>query len=772
MKTEPMNRSIGRAEPLHAFFELGVVGMAVLTPDGDWVDVNERLCEMLEYSREELLARRWPELTHPDDLPADQDRAARMLAGEMSGYSMEKRFLGGGGTIVHAIISVACSQGTDGAPDRVYACAVDITDRKRAEAALRESEGRYRTLFETMKQGVVYQDADGHITSANPAAERILGLTVEQMMARTSDDGRWYAVREDGSEFPGSDHPAMVALRTGREIHNVRMGVFNPRLGDRVWINVHAIPQFRPGQREPHHVYTTFEDVTESERARAALAESEGRFRELAEVLPQTVFELDPEGRFLFANRTGLRRFGYEPQELDRLHVLDLFAAEDHERLKANFHRRLSGEQFPAQDYTAMMKDGGRFPVSIHSSPIIREDRAVGLRGIVVDISDRKEWEETLRDSEQRYRTIIETAMDGVMVVDPFSRIREVNEAYCRMTGYTRTELTRMGVADLDALEDFERVLSHIQKVRDIGSDRFETRHRRKDGALIDVEIATQVMDTHSGRLVAFVRDITERKQAEHRIKEHEMQLLHAGRLSTLGEMASGLAHELNQPLSAILSYGDACLRLLGAETPDEPRIRRNLKQAVMQAERAGQIIRRMRALAKRRQPSFTSVDLNETVANVVGLIRGELKQRRIGVSLEREDRLAWVSADPIHIEQVLLNLIRNAMDAMEDNEGVERRLTLRTAAVGDAHVQVEVSDTGAGLPPSHTTRVFEPFFTTKAEGLGIGLSISRSIVEMHGGVLEVRANPERGTTFSFRLPSIPDGRRGQRGPSGPLRLL
>jgi PAS domain S-box-containing protein len=739
-------------EPLRKFFELDVVGMAIMMPDGAWIDVNERLCEMLGYSREELLQRRWPDLTHPEDLPDDLERVKSLLNGEIDSYSMEKRFIGPKGEIVHAVISVGCSRHMDGTADRVFACAVDITDRKRAEMTLRDREHKYRSLFESMKQGVVYQDADGHITSSNPAAEKILGLTMEQMRERTSCDPGWQAIRADGSVFPGAEHPAMVALHTGQEVNNVQMGVFNPRIGERVWINIHAMPQFRPGQDKPFEVYTTFEDITEIKKARLALEESEARFRELVELLPQTVFELDCEGFLTFANRIGLQLFGYEPQDLESLHVSQLFLPEDRERLAANVGRKLAGESFPAGDYMALTREGRSFPVTLYSTPIVRDNELVGLRGIVVDMSLRTEWEESLRQSEQRYRTIIETALDGVVEIDPDGRILEVNESYCAMTGYSRQELLQMTIGDLEATEIAKQVRAHIARVASLGYDRFESQHRRRDGTLVDVEIAAKVFDASRGHQIVFVRDITERKQTELQNREREAQFLHAGRLSTLGEMATEFAHELNQPLSAITAYSGACLRLAEAGLSDRTRIAENQKRIREQALRARDITRRVRTFAQRRPPILTDMALNETVENAVALVEWEMRQKSIGLAMDLAEEEVTIRADAVQIGQVIVNLLRNAIEATERVEGL-RHITVETQVPNSESARIAVSDTGEGVAEESVSRLFDPFFTTKKEGLGIGLSISRKIIDLHGGTLEARPNEAAGMTFIVILP-------------------
>jgi PAS domain S-box-containing protein len=401
-----------------------------------------------------------------------------------------------------------------------------------------------------------------------------------------------------------------------------------------------------------------------------------------------------------------------------------------------------------------------------HVLPVFRNDRFLGvvrrqrIAACLLERCERLEQEarqqgqeQAACESERRYRRLIETAQDGICVIDFSGRLVECNDSFCRIVGYSPSELRRMTISDLEAVESPEQVLLHIHRVNQLKTDRFETKHRRKDGTLIDVEVAATVLDPQDGRFFIFVRDTTEHKRIEARIKERETTLLHAARLSTLGEMASGIAHELNQPLSAILSYSDACLSLSEAKPPDIPRIVRNLGEIISQGERAGVIIRRMRALAKGRQPCCSCADLNDMVRNAVALVRWELSQNGVQLELELAESLPLVYADSIQIEQVLLNLIRNAIDAMRHTTGEPRKLTLRTKALRDDQVCGEVCDTGVGLSQTQTERLFEPFFTTKPDGLGIGLSISRTIIEGHKGILEARPNVGAGAVFSFTLP-------------------
>lgn len=252
---------------------------------------------------------------------------------------------------------------------------------------------------------------------------------------------------------------------------------------------------------------------------------------------------------------------------------------------------------------------------------------------------------------------------------------------------------------------------------------------------------------------VEFTRDVTEQNRVRKQAEQRQRELYRISRLSTLGEMASGIAHELNQPLTAILSYGEACQRRMQADSPDLSLITQHLGQIVSQGQRAGLIIRRMRAMAKGQQAQFVAANLNEIIEAAVGMIRWELSQNEIAVRVDIAESLPPVYGDPIQIEQVLLNLIRNSVDSMNSVPPEQRSLTVRATLLDDDRLCVEVCDSGIGLPAADQGSIFDPFFTTKPDGLGIGLSISRTIVEAHRGTLEARNNPDHGATFSFTLP-------------------
>jgi len=251
-----------------------------------------------------------------------------------------------------------------------------------------------------------------------------------------------------------------------------------------------------------------------------------------------------------------------------------------------------------------------------------------------------------------------------------------------------------------------------------------------------------------------FVRDLTERQQTEARLQELQAELVHVSRLTAMGEMASALAHELNQPLSAIANYLKGLQRLLGTSPDEHPTILRDaMDKAAEQALRAGQIIRRLRDFVARGESERRVEDVKKLVEEASALALVGAKDRGVRVTFKFDPAVGYVLADKVQIQQVLLNLMRNAIEAMEETD--RRELVISVAGLPDNLVEIAVSDTGAGIAPEINAQLFQPFVTTKSQGMGVGLSISRTIVEAHGGSIAQHPNPGGGTVFSFTLPAV-----------------
>ncbi|MES9961163.1 MAG: PhnD/SsuA/transferrin family substrate-binding protein [Sedimenticola sp.] len=364
---------------------------------------------------------------------------------------------------------------------------------------------------------------------------------------------------------------------------------------------------------------------------------------------------------------------------------------------------------------------------------------------------------------EQRHELILNSVADGIYGVDLQGNSTFVNRAMEQITGWKAEDLIGKNQHDIlhhthaDGTPHPRHECPVYATYRDnvprfVDDDVFW----KRDGNCFPVEYtSTPLRDEHEGVVgsVVVFRDISERKQAEEEARQHQMDLAHVARLSTMGEMASGIAHEINQPLTAIATNAHACIRMLEAGGAQNERIADVVEKIGSQAERAGEIIRQLRQFVRKEQPQLSAVNLNELIDEVVTLLKPEARRADVRIELDLEQEISTVLAQHIQIDQVILNLARNAIEAMEDMTEGDRVLTITTRQGGKNAVIVTVADTGPGLSEEVREQVFNPFVTTKPSGMGLGLSISQGIIDAHKGRLYVDSNPGEGAVFRFMLP-------------------
>jgi two-component system sensor histidine kinase DctS len=362
--------------------------------------------------------------------------------------------------------------------------------------------------------------------------------------------------------------------------------------------------------------------------------------------------------------------------------------------------------------------------------------------------------------NEYAFRKAMEDSLfTGLRARDLEGRIIYVNPAFCRMTGFNAAELVnRLPPMPYWAPEEHEATQAAHQKslAGQAPNEGVELRFQRKNGERFDALIYEAPLIDAEGRHTGWmgsVVDITERKRAEELTRQQQEKLQFTARLVTMGEMASTLAHEINQPLSAISSYTTGCLNRLEAGDLPRDELREALGKLASQAQRAGHVIRRIYDFVRRSEPQRAPCDVNAIVEDAIGLIEGDARKRGARIALDLAEALPQVRADRVMLEQVLLNLMRNGIDAMQATPLADRQLVVRTVAADDG-IAVSVADRGSGIAQEAAERLFEPFFSTKPEGMGMGLNICRSIVESHKGRLWVEANPEDGSIFRFTLPA------------------
>lgn len=365
-----------------------------------------------------------------------------------------------------------------------------------------------------------------------------------------------------------------------------------------------------------------------------------------------------------------------------------------------------------------------------------------------------------LKSREAHLRSILETVPDAMVIIDEVGLIQSFSTTAERLFGFTADEIRGRNVNALMPAPYQQEHDSYLKRYLTTGERRIIGTSRvvvgqRKDGSTFPMELFVgEVLLQGKRQFIGFVRNLTERHDRERRLHEVQSELLHISRLSTMGEMASTLAHELNQPLAAIANYLQGSRRLL-KDSPDTraPLILDALDKAAEQAVRAGDVIQRLRDFVARGETERRIESIKKLLEEASALALVAAKEKSVRVSFELDPAVDLVLVDKIQVQQVLLNLLRNAIEAMESSD--RRELAVTTAPAGDGMMTIDVADTGCGIAPEIAPRLFLPFVTTKRQGMGIGLSISRTIIELHGGQMTVQPNPGGGTIFRFTLRAV-----------------
>jgi PAS domain S-box-containing protein len=361
------------------------------------------------------------------------------------------------------------------------------------------------------------------------------------------------------------------------------------------------------------------------------------------------------------------------------------------------------------------------------------------------------------QQNEQRWRTVFDRLPIGITMADFTGRFFAANSVFQNMLGYTESELYQLTFVDVTYEEDRKADLELVRELVEGKRQHFqiEKRYRRKDGALFWARANVALVPGMGGVApfwFAVVEDITARKEAQHALQRTQVELARVSRLTTMGELAASIAHEVNQPLSAVTNTSNACLRLLADRNLEPAVLRRALDAIVADGARASAVIARLRAFIMKAPAEKNALDINAVIQEVLALTGRELDENRVLLERQLTKALPLVLGDRVQLQQVLLNLIMNGIEAMTAVANRPRLLWVQSRIAESGHVLVAVRDSGTGLGVE-AERVFTPFFTTKANGMGMGLSISRSLVEAHGGRLWAEPNSPHGAVFSFTLP-------------------
>ncbi len=619
---------------------------------------------------------------------------------------------------------------------------VEIEERQRAEQELKESEERYRQVLSRAPDAIFLHDGE-HILFANQQTAVLYGVQQPwDLIGRVIwdfIDADYHAVIKDRIETLRTFGTAMPVIET------------TIRCADGTTRPIETTAALCP-YKGKSVIQVVARDVSARKEAEDSLRKSAEQISDLYNLAPCGYHSLDPDGRIVRMNDTELNWLGYGREEVVGVKRFDeLMAPGSREIFPITFGRLKQSGRISDLEFDLLRKDGTTMPVVINATAVF-DDRGqfVMTRTTVFDMTEIKRAGEALRESEERFRQLAEASFEGIAIHEG-GVILDANAVLAGMFGYEREEL--IGKTHAELISTMREGDSTEPYAAD--KDPQEGQGVRRDGSTFPIEIRGKALP-FQGRTIRFsaVRDLTERKKTEERARQHQQELAHVLRLSTMGEMATGLAHELNQPLSAIVSYAQGCLRRIQSGTSSPTELVDILGKVTLQAGRAGEIIRRLRTFVSKQESQLTKIGINDVVREAVQFLSPDVRRFNLTLDLELMEMLPEIEADLIQIEQVLLNLLRNACEALGDVDAWPRRITVRTGTGERGMIAVSVRDTGPGLSPAVTEHLFEPFFTTKSNGMGLGLSISKSIIEAHGGRLWATTNADRGVTFHFCLPA------------------
>ena len=487
---------------------------------------------------------------------------------------------------------------------------------------------------------------------------------------------------------------------------------------------------------------------------------AEERFRLAVEAAPSGMIMADSEGRIILLNAYTEKLFGYGRDELtgQKLEMLvpERFRGK-HSGLRAGYIMQPTIRQLGVgRDLFALRKDGSEFPVEIGLSPIAT-DQGTMVLAAVVDITERKQSEEA-----RKLRLILETALDAVVVMTSDGIVADWNDRAVSIFGWLRDEAVGRTMADLIIPERYREAhkngLQRYLRTRqgDALGRRIELSGIKKNGEEFPVELSiSAIQDGERILFVGCLRDMTE----HHALRLARTEVARVTQRMAMDEMSASIVHEINQPLAAIALNANAGLRWLMRTAPNLDEVRDALNRVVTDTNRASEVIDGIRSVFKKENQTKARQDVNKLIREVLTLVGSDTEAQHIAVRTQLSDGLPEVPANLIQLRQVIVNLITNAIDAMSTVVDRPRVLRLKTEAHEPSYLLITVEDSGIGIDPESMNRIFDPFFTTKSHGMGMGLSICRSIVENHGGRLSVSLGPSHGSIFQVFLPTDLPGR-------------
>ncbi len=628
----------------------------------------------------------------------------------------------------------------------------DITERKKTENALAKSETLYRTVVENSYDIINLFSADGRVLYNSPSIRRVLGYEPEERLNQRGTE----LIHPDDLQNAVAEFQEYINLPgdVGHFTYRLRHKDGTYRIVEVTGTNLLHVPEVKA-------MLSIVRDVTNKKQAENALRQSEQRFRALCTHVPVGIFMTDRDGNCIFVNQQGREIVGDAEDRIRQRGWIAYLHEDDRDDVIQKWEHHISNRSNFSCDCKFRTATDRIVWIDCNCVPLFdQQGEYLGSIGMMVDITARVHYQRQLEESENRYRTLVENAPEAIVVFDVDQmRFVDANENALRLFDVDMQTIKSLSPIDLSPPKQpngqysRQAALHFIQQAVDGFTPKFEWLHWDIDGNPIECEVRLVRLPSSTNCLIrGSINDISERKWAEAAMREQQEQLTHVSRLSTMGEMVAGIAHEINQPLSSISNFAYACSRTLKLGRVDPRELLEWSGDILDEATRAAEIIKRLGNFTCKRHEGKITFDMNELVLDTLELVSFHATSRHVVTASLLTDEKLKIFADRIQIQQVLVNLLLNAHEATEELATDERLVQIKTR-IEHNQVFVEVIDNGVGIPPGKSDSIFEAFVTTKPNGMGMGLAISRTIIQSHGGQLIGKPNRGRGSTFGFCLP-------------------
>ena len=722
-------------------------------PDGPNEFLNQRWHAYTGLSPEESHGWGWQVAFHPEDLPTLMKTWQHLLISGESG-EIEARLRRHDGAYRWFMIRVEPLRDDEGKIVRWYGTSTDIDDRKRAEEALHDREQSLRLVVDGIAGLVAIMSATGEVEVVNRQVSDYFGKAVEEMKGWSTSD----AVHPD-------DLPAVISAWR-HSVETLLPYDIDHRLrrADSVyrWFHARGLPLLDAEGRIIRW-YVLLTDIDDRRRAEEKLRASEINLKQIIDTIPTAAWSARPDGYCEFVNQRWLDYAGLSAEQAvgwgwgAAIHPDDLPGL-------VEYWKTCLASGTPVNTEARMRRfDGVHRWFLFRASPLRGESgNIIKWYGTNTDIEDRKRAEKKLQARETNLRQIIDGIPGLVAAISPAGVPEVMNQPFLEYFGKTAEEMRNWSTNGVIHPDDLPRVIDAFTNSIATGTPfDLEIRYHRADGVYRRFEVRIHPARDADGRITRWyglLIDIEDRKRAEEALSKAQSELAHVTRVTSLGAMTASIAHEVNQPLSGIITNAGTCLRMLATEPPNVEGARETARRTIRDGNRMSEVISRLRALFSKKEPTTEPVNLNEAVLEVIALSIVDLQKNRVMLRPELADNLPLVAGDRVQLQQVILNLLRNGSDAMSTIEDRARQLLIRTERDEGDRVRLTVQDAGVGFDPQAVDRLFDAFYTTKGDGMGIGLSVSRSIIERHHGRLWATLNDGPGAAFSFSIPRAPEG--------------